>query len=249
MINSQVSNLLITTNEPTTRPFKRLRLRDILLIAALTFALNSILLTERSWAQVNNCDGVWSNLPCDAAKAPQNPVKIVPKDESKPVQSKELSQKKSLLHELNMKKIEAERYYKLRYDITNIENYCLIPEVSVEKCQEKVEQLADKIDQRVASLEVIRAQNRANQLQEERNRLDAEKADNSVVIINQPGYYDPTPTPFYQFPNPRGPNYRQPSVHQHGNVNININNIPPPAVLKSPIPPVPRPQNHRINRR
>lgn len=129
------------------------------------------------YAEVYYCSGMWRDKPCDS------PTTTHLKSSSTYPGSKELSNKRSLLHELSMKAFKTSREYKIRYDISAIENFCLEKSTSLIECQREVNDMNDRIDDRIASLELIKEQKRANDLQRERNEIESKKPPTQINIL------------------------------------------------------------------
>jgi hypothetical protein len=139
-------------------------------------------------AQVYNCDGRWTNKPCAGNIA--GVIKEEPAVSKVPSAAAELSEKKSILHELNMRAIDVKRKYALRYDVGEVEKLCYQEGTSLVECRAVAARMTDRIDRKVADLTLVEAQERANRLQEEanklrqeRNEIEANKPD--VVVIEE----------------------------------------------------------------
>ncbi len=171
-------------------------MKKILLATAFISALYT-LTPQKAFADVYNCDGIYKTTPCEAGQT-DTKVAITQKTVSNEEKeaAKATSQKKSLIHELAMKAIKANREYKISYNTGVVEDFCSNPQTSVSECHSKVIELTEKIDDRAASLEEIKAQKRANELNEEKLK---QNEDQKVVIINQQYYdrrYRRTPRPY-----------------------------------------------------
>lgn len=134
-------------------------------------------------ADVYNCQGIYQNQPCGAQKKDTTAAAAKALKSADENDKKALSRKRSLTHDLAMKAINANKQYRLSYNTAVIEDYCFDPAVSVVECDAKVSELSEKIDDRIASLEAIDAQKRANELNEEKLKKDS---DPKVVVIQQP---------------------------------------------------------------
>lgn len=143
--------------------------------------------SSTAYAQVINCDGVYGNLPCDQRQAGKPAEAAAVSDPISGDSKKAMSQKKTLTHDLAMKIIKYNKDYKLNYSTQVVEDFCLKPETSLSDCSEKVDELSEKVETRVASLETISAQKKANELSEQ--KLQAEKeGEKNITIIRQPIY-------------------------------------------------------------
>lgn len=153
--------------------------------------------------QAYNCDGVWGNQPCKNG-TPLATLQYTPppaKSEAELFAAQKKSKKQSLVHDLNMKASDADRKFKIHYDLSPVVDFCNLPDTAVLDCQTKINELGDKIDAKVHDQEVLETSKKANQLQEEKNKIDSEKTGASTTIIREPIYVVvETPTPIYGIP-------------------------------------------------
>lgn len=165
-------------------------MRILFIIFLTLFPLQTLL------AEVYECNGVYSNVPCEQQKKELQPAGRLSQDEIN--RRKQLSRKKSLLHELSMTIIKAKREYKLDYDMQIVEDYCLEAGTTPIECNSKVNELSEKIENRISTLENIKAQQKANQLKEEQIKAEREASQTNVTIVRHPVFIiHPTPTPIY----------------------------------------------------
>ena len=103
-------------------------------------------------------------------------VKAVLEEVSKPAApaGPDLSAKKSLLHELSMKEIEARRDYGVRVDIAAVEQLCLSEAATLAECRKEAEAAEDRIDKKAREAALVKVQEKENQLKEQENKLKEE---------------------------------------------------------------------------
>ena len=146
-----------------------------------------ILSPNLSSAEIYNCDGKWTNKPCDGSVSES--IKEKTTDKAK-ADRKILSAKKSLLHELRMEAISAKRKYDVNVDLKKVEELCLKTETSVESCKKEIAATEDRITQKSSEKALVKAQEERNRLQEEANKLQKEKNEQeSVVVVERPRRY------------------------------------------------------------
>lgn len=127
-------------------------------------------------AEIYLCDGEWTNRNCDGdvavsfEEAPYTP----PSEERQLANDKEL-----LVHDLNMKRVDANREYDLSLDISSERELCVQPETSVSACRKAILQKEIQIDERIiAQLKVQREK------QEKRKARESEQPFNVAVVKN-----------------------------------------------------------------
>ena len=170
-----------------------------LFTATLIFIL-SLSFASKSHAQVYNCDGIYRNIPCDSSGTEPKQSDLQQDEKSPGLEiKKEVSQKKSLIHDLDMKVFKANREYKINFNTSVITDFCLKTETSLEDCAKKIDELDDRIDKKITGIENIKAQKKANEIEEQKLKQDKEKE--NVTIIRE--YIVATPTfrpPYYVRP-------------------------------------------------
>ena len=132
-----------------------------------------------SWAEVHNCDGRWTNKPC-AGKVEE----VLPeyKQPEGSAGDPALSQKRTIFHDLTMKAIEAKHRYDLRFDLGGVREGCFKETASLSDCRKLVNVMAERIDRSVAEKAALLAKEKANELQEEQNKLQQEGSNNVTVV-------------------------------------------------------------------
>ncbi len=147
-------------------------------------------------ADIYECNGTWSNTPC------QNPGKVIVEKPSDPRQDEKastLSRKKSLFHDLNMKHIKAERDHGIIFDISATEAACNKEDVSIEECQTLVQQAHEALDARMSDQELTELQKKNLELELEKQQAATGDSNQQIIIQNNYPTW-PTPTPEYGWP-------------------------------------------------
>jgi hypothetical protein len=158
------------------------------------FGLNQ----QRAYAQtgdcstpIHNCNGRYTTRPCDGVEKPACPDgtgTAAPHDPTAAV-------RKSLLHELTMKMIDAKRRYGIKVDLTAAqaacENRAAEQKGALAACRAAVDEAELKLRDELSVAVQEQNQERALELQEEENRLRAERNQieaekPNVVIVERP---------------------------------------------------------------
>jgi hypothetical protein len=101
--------------------------------------------------EVHQCDGRWTNLPCDVVTPQQTTRKVLTPDEANA-----RSQKESILHRLRMRNIEANRKYEVSFDISSAEELCHQSTSALEVCRKEVERLDEKLDKKINAAALLK---------------------------------------------------------------------------------------------
>jgi len=127
--------------------------------------------------EIHECDGRWTNLPCDKlAPLPANKKILTPEE------AKARSQKESLLHRLRMKSIEANRKYDVDLDISSAEDLCNNSTTSLEICRREAERLDDKLDKKINTAALLK------QKEEKLKEPAVAKVPNQTTVIIRERY-------------------------------------------------------------
>ncbi|HQH26721.1 MAG TPA: hypothetical protein PLP17_04930 [Oligoflexia bacterium] len=159
-------------------------------------------------AQIFECDGRWTNRPCSGKV--EGMVEEV-KPEQAPVEDSGLSEKKALYHDLNMKTIEAKRRYNLRFDLAAVQQLCFQQQSTLDECRKEIQAMEDRIDAKIG----LASQERANELQNEANRLQQEKNETPSVSVVENNYIEVIPRRRHHPRVYTTGNYGSVSVEQH----------------------------------
>ena len=149
-----------------------------------------------SSAQVYECNGKWTNVPCDG-KAPAFKAEKRDSHVLTPSQAAERGRKQTLLHDLTMKSIAAKRDLEIRLDIASADKICNDPLSALAECEKIVQDLDSRLSQMMTDARLVRAQENAakeqarlrelqiesNRIQQERNEIEARKRNRNLVII------------------------------------------------------------------
>lgn len=129
-------------------------------------------------AQIHLCKGEWTNKPCEGvSQKTLDEVSQGADDQQRAL----LSEKRSLIHELTMKVLKARDDFNLTFDIADVEDLCFKRQSSIDECRDKVNQSDDRLDKKISDAAAVRAQEDANKLRAERNQIEAEKPNVTVV--------------------------------------------------------------------
>lgn len=157
------------------------------------------------WADVYQCDGKWTNKPCDGQVA----KKLVETEQGLETVDPARGEKRSLLHELTMKALKARDDYQIRTDLASAQNTCTKPGISLEQCQTTAQKIDKDLDEKIDRAAKLANKKKQLELQQEANRLQAERnkiEDNkpSVVVVNRPIIRLPRPREYQQIPQGSG---------------------------------------------
>jgi hypothetical protein len=180
--------------------------------------------------EVHDCNGRWTNLPCDQAAAPANNKKVLTPDEARA-----RSQKETLLHKLRMKSIEADRKYKIDLDMSVVESLCNNVTTSLEICRKESERLEEKLDRKINAAALLKQ--REEKIEKLKEPAVVQVPQTTVIIRERYPYYRPRPRggyPYYDGNSPNGYGQQQGGGQQiQQNVIIQQPSTPPPP----PAPP------------
>jgi hypothetical protein len=110
-----------------------------------------------------------------------------------------LESKQSLLHDLNIKNVRANREYGVRINLGAVEDYCLKPETTLLDCQKEIQNSDDHLSIQITQAKLVKEQRRANDLKER----EIEKETNTTVIYdNDDDFYDYPRVPINPRPRP-----------------------------------------------
>lgn len=128
-------------------------------------------------AQIYNCDGKWTNKPCSGeVEGSFDEVVREPVSETELLQR----QKLSMLHDLRMDAIEAERNYDIEVDLTQAERICSERETGEEECRESIESVRRQINEQKAVLKPREADDDEGEGRERRGGDE-----NVAIVINE----------------------------------------------------------------
>jgi hypothetical protein len=146
------------------QPFKTLISLIILPLITCASISTNTLLAESATNKLTNCNGTWTNLPCD--KDIVTEIDETSHSAGAPIDST-VKIKDELVHELAMTRYRIQRDYDLKVSTVVVEKQCALPETTVEKCaaliSEKEKELLELA--KIRSQELA-AQQKANENQE-----------------------------------------------------------------------------------
>ena len=161
--------------------------------AALFFII--ILLPTIVFAEITNCNGVWTTEPCQG--------KVTAKIEEKaytPPAPEEAghSSREEMLQSLSSAQINLRQKFNEVVDISDVRELCLLGTTTAVECQEAVGKRRDEIAQREISLQNLQNTNK------EVSDGESPREENVVIVQDNSGYQDelsrrPLP-PIYQDP-------------------------------------------------
>lgn len=150
--------------------------RNLIIIIALVLVAPSF-----ASADLTKCNGVWTNKPCAAPGAAHF-------EESRPTprsqQSIDADQKKTLIGELETRRLSVRSQYGLEIGVSAERSLCLSTETSVADCSHAIEEKERYIDDRAIAAANLRA---AEERQQASSAATDSKDPTTVTIIQQSG--------------------------------------------------------------
>ncbi len=161
----------------------------------MLLALPFLLTPLSTLADLHECNGVWTNTPCQGEAQHTLAETTTTPDPLR----KELSERDLWLHDLEMRRLRAKREYNIDIDISEARALCQNIKTTAIQCKQTVTEKNVAIDGALSDAERL-----------EQQKKDAEKKATSndpatvVVIQNNDGYPTPfrTPYPPPVFPQP-----------------------------------------------
>lgn len=165
----------------------------------LLLIMLSLFPLEGAHAEVQNCNGVWTNQPCNS-KSALNPHKTTLSTEP-PRSDDQLAkdEMRRLYHDLDMQRLQAQRQYKVRFESGDALGACIGASAELERCRAETTDLKDKLSKRIYEQQALEEQKRTNTL-----LLDKSKnANGSVENMANITIYesDPAFAPHSWYPN------------------------------------------------
>lgn len=116
-------------------------------LKALTLILLISLLPMPALAELSFCNGVWTNQECKGEEKEETEAPSLPETAHEPRSSTEVlsDKKKSLVHEMTMKRIDARRKYGVLYSSDTAETTCELDATSLKDCQTEVDAYYEKL--------------------------------------------------------------------------------------------------------
>lgn len=137
-------------------------------------------------AEVKNCNGVWTDKPCDgvALTATLAPAPTTSAGDN----SADKDEMRKLYHDLDMKRLNARRTYGVQLETGLAVDNCIGAKASLEACRRITSELDDQLAQRIVNEKSVKEQQRTNDLREEEIRKQSNTV-NSVTIIEDDEYH------------------------------------------------------------
>ncbi len=146
-----------------------------------TFLLLSVLVPTISQAQVYECNGTWTNQPCNGE--PAKTLTGQPSIPSPAVTDPDRGAKRTIFHDLTMKSIRAKGEYDIKVDLSVAEKLCIKELAPLEACSNQAKADEDAIDEKIKSAESLRLEQKKIALQEEANKIQKERNKSENVNI------------------------------------------------------------------
>jgi len=152
-------------------------MRNRLIFFLLLFHLSS----QTAEAELFKCKGVWQNKPCDGEAS-----RIITETNSVLDEKslKTLSKKKSLVHDITMRSLEAKRDYDIRTDLDNVEQVCYDTTKSIEECKSAISKVDSFIDDKLKTAALLKKTEETTDPKTESRSSGTEN--NTVISINRP---------------------------------------------------------------
>lgn len=167
-------------------------LRTLTYLGIGTFSYFLLVIVHPIQAEIRNCGGTWTNQACpdstplailDEVESPPSPVED-------PIQQ---SRKRSALHDLITKNINAKKENGIGVDTSEVERSCLDQTTELKSCLSQITEVEDRLLKRISDQRQLSAQERSNQLAEE--RLKSEDQRPKVIVIQNYDWPATTPMP------------------------------------------------------
>lgn len=149
----------------------------------LTYSLRSLLLigfftvigfSSSAIAQLQNCDGVWSNKPCDKVstdkvsqyKSSQDIQEVPREGRASADTDPNLSKKQGLIHQLFKESSEARRKFGIQTDLSVARAICFDKSADLEVCNRTVSEVSDRLHDRMHQAEELALKKKELELKE-----------------------------------------------------------------------------------
>lgn len=156
----------------------------------------SILFSVSTQAELIECEGVWTNQPCESSSASgikEKPFQEATKD------TLDRDRKRALVQSLASSRRTLEKSLGVRIETSEVENLCLSPQTTLELCREEVKFAQEMLIQQA---EIVKLSQKENQ---EPKAEGSESETRNVVIVDNrnPNFW--VLRPRRRFPQPRFP--------------------------------------------
>lgn len=115
-------------------------------------------------ADIQNCNGTWTNQSCEMPSAPGDNQVITEKPESTLSPEETLAEdKRKLVRDTNSRVEHLRRNFGVNLDLTSIERYCKDPDTSLANCKSRLFEIDQRVIQAQLELESARAKSIAQE--------------------------------------------------------------------------------------
>lgn len=173
-------------------------------------------------ADINNCNGVWTNKGCDSTVT--GAIKEQPLRQRSP-EEVELAKKKLLIQDLRTAQLKAKNEFGIDIVIKDVEERCLDAEdkefLPYVDCRKLVSERQAKLTESVLAARELKSKEQANKIEEEKARIEKERlrveneqktdqagkntSDMQVIIVDDHGQRHDFPRASrHNFPEPTG---------------------------------------------
>jgi hypothetical protein len=163
-------------------------------------------------AEIYNCSGVWTNQPCeDESKAVL---------EEKPVQKRteqelQMDQKELWLHDLEMKRLDAKRNYKIDIDTTIAKQVCSDKESELTECRKEIDKAEELLVRRTFQQEKLSAKKASEEPKPAATSQTIVYIDNTRDTVGYP--YD-----YYHHKHKHGLKHSHKHTKKHGETSLSV---------------------------
>ncbi|NMC63522.1 MAG: hypothetical protein GYA55_10200, partial [SAR324 cluster bacterium] len=124
------------------------------------FSLIFLLFQSPSFAEIYNCNGTWTNKPCEGEVS-----KTLPETDRTPdLQAEAAGKKMGLVGALELRVQSARRSHGVELDISGIAETCRNNNTSYEECMTLVNNADDRLEARLHQAKLLKEQEKTNKL-------------------------------------------------------------------------------------
>jgi len=190
----------------------------------LGFFLISFLFQASTFAEIYNCNGTWTNKPCEGEVS-----KTLPEiDRTPDLQAEATRKKMELVGALELRVQSARRSHGVELDISGIAETCRAENSSYEECMTLVNNADDRLEARLHQAKLLKEQEKTNKLISESKKEKEDAAvsnqaisinqDNSVVVVENDFRRGPRFEPTHPRERFEEPRHREPRKEKKKNV-------------------------------
>ncbi len=145
------------------------------------------LFQQNAQAQLFECEGKWTNKPCNGKVEKELSVKEEKTGIVGISSNPDRAKKSSLYHELMMKSVKAKNDFQIETNLDQAEDKCLKGDYTLEECQTQIDSYNKELDSKIHKAEILKLKKEEVQLQKERNKI-AQENNTTTVIERRPVY-------------------------------------------------------------